>query len=85
LYSDARKLLTAEGLALDPSSPSFAKLASLIQEALIEHEKRLVVRFGNRPQVHLNPRFSGLTVTTEIEARRITSLNRPGFAGGRLV
>lgn len=74
LYSDARRLLTAEGLDLDVSSPSFAKLASLIQEALIEHEKRLVVRFGNRPQVHLNPRFSSLTATTEIEARRIVSL-----------
>lgn len=74
LYRQARKLLVAEGLDLDPTSPSFAKLVGLIQEALIEHEKRLVVRFGNGGRVQLNPRFSGLTAATDIEVRQTVTL-----------
>lgn len=74
IHGATRKLLLSENIDLDATDPTFAKLEGLIHEAMIEHEKRLVVRFANRPLVQLNPRFSALSADTEISERPLLSL-----------
>lgn len=74
IHNATRKLLLSESIDLDPTDPTFARLEGLIHEAMIEHEKRVVARFANRPLVQLNPRFSTLSADTEISERPSLSL-----------
>jgi len=74
IHNATRRLLLSENIDLDPTDPTFARLEGLIHEAMIEHEKRVVARFANRPLVQLNPRFSTLSADSEISERPTMSL-----------
>jgi hypothetical protein len=60
VYNITGRFLASEGIDLAMSDPSFSKLAALIHEAMLEHEKRMVARFSNGSRVQLNPRFAEL-------------------------
>lgn len=80
IHAATRNLLRQECIDLDPASPAFARLVGLIQEAMIEHEKRIVARFSDRP-VQLNPRLAGLSAQTAlVETGRAPVIDMHGHA-----
>ena len=70
VYGATVKFARAEGLDLEPQSPSFRRLSALIYEAMIERDKRLIARFVSHVPVTFNPRFADIT-----EARTSPSLS----------
>jgi integrase len=74
VHQATRKLLATEDIALDLASSAVSKLAGLIHEAMVEHDKRIVARFAHRAPIQLNPRFSQLSAQSEVSERKSISL-----------
>lgn len=70
---EARKLLAAHNLDIPGGSPSYERLMLVMQEALIEREKRLLARFSAR-SVTLNSRFANPTGSTQLIASTAMTL-----------
>jgi hypothetical protein len=65
VWRETSKFLIERGIDIEFDSPSYQLLAQRIQEAQIEAEKRLLVRYSGEA-VALNPRFEGVSASTPL-------------------
>ncbi|MDB5595488.1 MAG: integrase family protein, partial [Hyphomicrobiales bacterium] len=74
VHSETKRFLAERNLQYPPSSSAFRRVERLLHEALVESEKRQIVRFLPSAPLLPNPRFQGLTERSVVEVAKIVTL-----------